>query len=113
MKIITKSLVVTGIIAVVGLVTAPAKAYFYQPQPYGQSAYYASQYTNPYNYGYRDNVSNLIQQHLNFVSNFVYVPTPYYGYGYNNYSPYSSYGYGSFGAGVGIYGGFGGYGYGY
>ena len=83
------------VVLVALLMTSSAQAYFYQPQQYQSYRY---QTYNPYNYGYQDTVSQLVQQNLNFVSNFVYVPAPIHPYFYNYYSPYSYYG---------------GYGYGY
>ena len=79
-------------LAVFAVVGGSAQAYFRQPQSYPNYSY------NPYKYGYQDTVSQLTQANLNFVSNFVYVPTPVRPYFYNYYSPYSYYG---------------GYGYGY
>lgn len=82
------SLFVAIPLAVFALVGGSAHAYFYQPQSYPNYSY------NPYQYGYQDTVSQLIQSQLNFVSNFVYVPAPVRSY-FNPYIP--SYNYGGYG----------------
>ena len=82
--------VMLAIVLLVGmvLVATPAQAYFYQPQSYPNYS------PNPYRYGYQDTVSQLVQGHLNFVSNFVYYPAPVRSY-FNPYFP--SYSYGGYG----------------
>ena len=76
------------------LLATPAKAYFYQPAPYGYQYYNAY---NPYAYGYQDTASQLIQSHINFVDNFRYIPSPVHYYFWQYYTPspyYGGYGYG-------------------
>ncbi len=96
MKTLKLRLLVATSLAVFALVGGSAHAYFYQPQQYQSYQY---QTYNPYNYGYQDTVSQLIQGQLNFVSNFTYIPSPIRSYFY--YSPFS------------YFGGYSNYGYGY
>ena len=92
MKTLKLALFVAIPLAVSALVGSSAQAYFYQPQYQYDQTYQYQQYSNPYQYGYRDTVSQLIQGQLNFVSNFTYVPAPIHSYFYNYYSPYNYYG---------------------
>ncbi len=77
-------------VAGLGLTGTSAKAWFYQPQPYHNYQY--QQYYNPYNYGYQDTASQLIQGQLYFVANFNYVPSPIRSYFNWNYSPFNYWG---------------------
>ncbi len=86
MKTLKLTLLVVIPLAVFALVGGSAKAYFYQPTSYPTYSY------NPYKYGYQDNVTQMIQGHLNFVSNFVYVPAPVHTYFFQYLSPYRYYG---------------------
>ncbi|MBP9822105.1 MAG: hypothetical protein KBC81_01515 [Candidatus Pacebacteria bacterium] len=90
MKTLKLSLLVTMLLVGFAMVGGSAHAYFRQAQSYPNYSY------NPYQYGYQDNVSQMIQGHLNFVANFTYYPSPVrscfylcypqnYGYGYGNY----------------------------
>jgi hypothetical protein len=80
-------------------VAAPTHAYFYQSQTpaYRQ---YAPQYPTynyqPYqffNYSGNNELSGLIQGHLNFIQQYQYIPAPVHQYFYQYYTP-SYYGYG-------------------
>jgi hypothetical protein len=93
MKTITKTLLIGGIVVVAGLVTPSAQAYFYQPQyTASERSYLNQQYNNPYNYGYQDTASQLIQGQLNFVSNFTYIPSPIHSYFFQYYPSYNYFG---------------------
>ena len=110
MKNLTKSLLVVGIVAALGVVTGSAHAY-YQPsrQSYGysynsynygynQGAYYQpvqAQSYPVYNYPQNQNlVGGLVQSTLNFTNSFTYVAPPIHQYFYQYYPSYNYGGYG-------------------
>ncbi len=102
MKTSTKIAFCSVVLFALSALATPAQAYYTQryttfPSQYGNS-YGASsyRYSAPQQYsrggygGYNgyDEIDGLIQSHLNFVQQMVYIPAPIHQYFYQYYTPY-------------------------
>ena len=80
-----KKYIAIGIFVAVGLLaTGQVQAYFYQPHPRAYNPY-SYNYGYSYGYGRYDTVTPMIQSHINFVSNFTYIPAPIHPYFFTHY----------------------------